>query len=131
MTNCIFYSLIFILFVQVSTGSLRISQINRTFLSIYKGMLEASMITVDGNGEPIVPYYDKNILKEYVDGYLNENISKYTKKYEITYNFINKNNELICFSQCKKVKITLKAQINYFYNYEKSQSFSIVSRDEL
>lgn len=89
------------------------------------------MITVGSNGEPVVPYYDKNILKEYVNDYLDKNISKYTNNYEITYTFFNKGNDLLCFSNCQKVGITLKAQINYFYNYEKTQCFSIMSRDEL
>ena len=48
-------------------------------MSIYKGMLEASVITVDDNGESTVPYYDKEVLSNYVTTYLENNIKNYVK----------------------------------------------------
>ena len=63
MTNCIFCVVFFYLFFSLSVGSLRYSQINSVFMSIFKGMFEASMITIDEYGEPIIPFYNKNSIK--------------------------------------------------------------------
>lgn len=131
MTNCLFYSIFFALFLNISFGSLRFSQINRTFLSIYKGMLEACVITVDTKGEPIKPIYNKQKVEDYVLTYLEENIKKYSKNFNLktTYydeNFKNKTNVEI-----RGISITLNAKINSFYTYEKEQRFSIWSKDNL
>lgn len=131
MTNCLFYSIFFALFLNISFGSLRFSQINRTFLSIYKGMLEACVITVDTKGEPIKPIYNKQKVEDYVLTYLEENIKKYSKNFDLktTYydeNFKNKTNVEI-----RGISITLNAKINSFYTYEKEQRFSIWSKDNL
>lgn len=131
MTNCLFYSLFFALFLNVTFGSLRYSQINRSFMSVYKGMLEASVATVDIHGEPTIPYYDAKKVVEYSDSYLSKNIARYATDYKIDITFFNKETGLLCESGCGKVKINLKAKINFFYNYDKSQIFVVKSGDEL
>lgn len=131
MTNCIFYSLFFVLFLNLSLGSLRYSQVNRSFMSIYKGMLEASVITINSEGEPIIPYFKQERIEKYVTEYLQSNIEKYVKKYEITTLFVDKNTDDICVNYCREVKIALNADINNFFSYEKEQTFVVLTRDEI
>ena len=131
MTNCLFYSLFFVLFLNVSFGALRFSQINRSFMSIFKGMLEASVMTIDIHGEPVVPYYNKNRVVEYSNTYLSKDISRFTKDFTIDIVFYNKETDLLCDDYCNKVKISLNAKINSFYSYDKSQTFVIRSKDEI
>jgi len=130
MTNCLFYSLFFVLFLSTCFGSLRYSQINRSFLSIYKGMLEAALLTIDDNGEPVVPYFNKDRVANYVNTYLDENISKYSKKYTLTTDFIDITSNY-CARECRNLKITLKADINEIFKYEKTQLFAVKTKEEL
>ena len=129
MTNCIFYSLFFALFLNLSFTSLRVSQVNRVFMSIYKGMLEASVLTIDDGGEPVVPYYNQNRLSVYVEDYLEQNISRYTKEYTVNTGYYMDDSSTICTSNCHKVSINLKAKINLFYDFNKTQTFVIRSAE--
>ena len=131
MTNCIFYSMFFVLFLNISIGSLKYSQIHRTFMSIYKGMFEACAVTVDENGEPVNPYYNMDKMDNYINTYFKTNLSKYTKDYTVTYRYIGGTNTFICRSECRNITITLKAKINAFYDYEKTEMFSIKDGDTL
>lgn len=131
MTNCLFYTMFFILFLNVTFGSLRFSQINRAFTSIYKGMLEACVLTIDIHGEPVSPYYDKARIEKYSNDYLSNTIDKYTKDYTLTIDYFDKESGELCNTNCNKIKMNLKAKINVFYNYEKTQVFSIKNRDEV
>ena len=131
MANCIFYAMFFTLFLNLSFGSLRMSQINRVFMSIYKGMIEASVLTIDDTGEPVEPYYNKARLEAYVHDYLDKNISKYSTNYSISTKYFVKDSEKVCTSFCRKVEITLKTKVNVLFNYEKSQTFTIRNKDEL
>ena len=129
MTNCLFYSLFFALFLNISFGSLRISQVNRVFMSIYKGMLEASILTISNKGEPIYPYFNEERLEAYVDDYLKENISRYTTRYSVSTQLLMSNGDY-CDSICRKVEITLSAKIYTFYHYNKTQTFVIGSASQ-
>lgn len=129
MMNCIFYSLFFALFLNLSFGSLRMSQVNRVFMSIYKGMLEASVLTIDDKGEPVMPYYNKERLTSYVDNYLKQNISKYLKEYTVNTRYYNDDLTTLCDSDCRKVSINLIGKINLFYNYDRTQTFVIRSAE--
>ena len=130
MTNCIFYAMFFALFLNLSFGSLRLSQVNRVFMSIYKGMLEASVLTISDDGEPVVPYYNKVRFEEYVDSYLKQNISKYLKEYTVNTKYYSDDLYTVCESSCRKVSINLKANINVFYKYDKTQIFVIRSSQD-
>ena len=129
MTNCIFYTLFFALFLNLSFGSLRYSQVNRVFMSVYKGMLEASVLTISESGEPVIPYYNQPTLENYIDNYLKENISKYTTKYTVKTAYFEKNSQDICTNYCRSVSINLNAKINLFYDYNKTQTFVVRSAD--
>ena len=131
MTNCIFYSLFFALFLNISVGSLKFSQVNRVFMSIYKGLFEASVITIDNAGEPTTPYFDKRLVENYVDSYLKENLSKYSKDYNVDVSYPSDNDDSFCKRDCSRVKIGLTAKINAFYSYEKERVFYIESAENL
>lgn len=131
MTNAIFYSLFFSLFLNISMGSLKYSQVHRTFMSVYKGMFEACLVSVDSKGEPIIPYYNLNEMNSYVNNYFKKNLSKYTKNYVVNIRFMQPTGTTICRTQCRRVRIRLVAEINSFYSYDKTQVFSVVDGDNL
>ena len=130
MTNCIFYSLFFVLFLNVSIGSLKFSQVHRTFMSLYKGMFEACSVTVGTNGEPVMPYYNMIEMRSYLDGYFKDNLDRYVKNYSYTYRFLTPDNTR-CTNQCQKVEIKLTANINFLYKYDRTETFTIVDGDTL
>lgn len=131
MTNCLFYTIIFTLFISVSFGSIRFSQLHRAFLSIYKGMLESCIVSIDDQGEPIFPYFNKELVEKNSEMYLKENIERYVENYDLLINYFDKKGGEICEDRCRYITIKLDAKINFFYNYSKTQSFSIISRDQL
>ena len=121
------------LFLNLSFGSLRLSQVNRAFMSAYKGLYEASAITVGNHGEPIYPYYDKNILVNYVTSFIEENVGKFVTSYDLTINFYTLDGITECLENdlARSVKICLKTKINYLFSYEKEQMYSIQERSNL
>lgn len=92
-------------------------------------MLEASVLTIDDNGEPVVPYYNKNTLTVYINDYLKTNISKYTKEYTVNTKYYSDDMITTCESNCHMVSINLKAKINVFYNYDRTQTFVVRSAE--
>ena len=132
MTNCLFYTIFFTLFLNLSFGSLRYSQINRSFMSIYKGMLEACLITINNSGEPIFPYFNESQIENYVVNYLDKNISRYSKDYNVNTKYLVKNStSSICISKCTVLQISLNAKINAFLDYQKDQTFIVKSEEEV
>ena len=134
MTLCLFSTFFFVLFLNLSMGSLRLTQLNRTFMNSYKGMYEACVVTVGDDGEPIKPYFEQNLLKSYVADYLEPNISKYVTDYDLDLQFFYNKEDIgpaILVRRPRTIKLSLKAKINYLYSYSKSKSFSIKERTEL
>lgn len=132
MVNLIFYTLFFALFVNFSFGSLRYSQINRAFMSSYKGLYESCVVTVSNAGEPIKPFFDKDLVKEEVKAYLAENVGKYTKDYKFLVMFYQSDHKTLCSSNeyARTVKISLRTKINYLFTYYKEQFFTITGRED-
>ena len=132
MTNCLFYTMFFTLFLNLSFGSLRFSQIHRNFMSIYKGMLEACLITINSSGEPVFPYFDKDLIDDYVVNYLDKNISRYSRNYSVKTTYLTKNaTNYVCSNKCTVLKISLNAKINAFLDYSKDQTFIVRSEEEV
>ena len=98
-------------------------------MSIYKGMLEACTTTVNESGEPITPIYNMQKMKSYIDNYFKVNLKKYTNNYKVTYNYIGGTNTFICRSNCRTIEISLNAKINLFFDYNKSEVFTIRDGD--
>lgn len=133
MLNCLFYSIFFSLFVNLSFGSLRISQINRSFMSCFKGVYEASVVTVDRKGEPIYPYFDKKVFTEYVNTFIDQNVGKFTNDYTLTISFFKDDGvtESALVVYPKSVKVSLDAKVNSLFEYSKSQKFTILEKETL
>ena len=100
-------------------------------MQAYKGMLEASTVTVDSNGESMYPYFGKTQLNEYMESYLNQNLKKYTKKFRLKVAYRIEGTKQMCRDECREVSIILYAKINNFLNYEKEQVFVIKRGDEV
>lgn len=133
MTNCIFYSLFFVLFLNFSFGSLRMSQINRSFESSYKSVYEASIITVGEDGEPIYPYYSQEILRNNLNSFINENVGKFVNAYDLTLDFYLEDGVTQCKENYKSrcVRVSLDASINYLFKYSKVKTYMIKERTKL
>ncbi len=100
-------------------------------MSLNKGLFEASTITVNKLGEPITPYYDKEVLEKYVHDYFKENLKNFVTEYDVEIYYFNRDKGTVCYlSECRDVNITLNAKINSFYTYKKSQNFSVFERGE-
>ena len=101
-------------------------------MSVYKGMLEASVLTITDTGEPIVPYFNKDQLTTYVSEYLDQNISRYTTDYNIETTYYNPTTNKVCnASICRQIRLRLVAKINTFYSYDKTQTFTVRSYTEI
>ena len=92
-------------------------------------MLEASILTIDKDGEPAFPFYDNQRLNTYITTYLNANISRYSDAYKISTYLYDKTGDF-CKHHCTEVRIHLEAKINYFVDYKKTQTFYIRSATE-
>lgn len=93
-------------------------------------MLEASVLTIDENGEPVVPYYSKDEVGSYVSTYLEKNIDKYSKSYFVETSFHGNDGEF-CTDYCREVSIRLYAKINRLFTYDKTQTFLVAGKDEI
>ena len=93
-------------------------------------MIEASVVTINDQGEPIIPYYSQTTLNSYVDDYLKTNISKYVKEYTLNTLYLEDNLYNVCDENCRVVSINLKAKINAFYEYDRTQTFAIRSAED-
>lgn len=133
MLNCIFYSLFFVLFIDLSTGSLRLSQINRIFLSTYKGMYEACVVTVGDDGEEIYPYFNQTLINSHIRTFLDEKLTRYTTNYVLTCDFYNEDGITKCSENdlARCLKINLKANVNFLFKYDKLQTYSIKDKNNL
>lgn len=134
MTNCLFSTIFFVLFLNLSFGSLRYSQVNRTFLSSFKGMYEASVVTINNSGEPIKPYFNQNIVMTYVTNYLEKNLQKYVTGYDLNVKFYYIDGGSECSTSTEKarcVKVSLNAKINSLFTYNNEKTYSIKEKQEL
>ena len=133
MLNCIFYSLFCALFLDLSFGSLRYSQINRAFMSSYRGMFEACVVTVGDDGNPIYPYFSQPRLASYISKFIGEKVNRYATNYTLDVVFYLQDGTTKCTSTdlARNVKISLDASINFLFNYSSQKSFSISDRSSL
>ena len=126
MTNTIFYILMFSIFASFSIGSINYFGINRTFMLMYKGVIEASLKTVDKNGLPVPPYFDRDALKENIEVYLDNNLHKYCDEYMVNYYYFDPIDKSYSTDEyVRAVKISLKAYVNGMFQYEKAREFYV------
>lgn len=126
MTNCIFFVIISTFLMSYSYGSMCFFSIHRTFINLYRGVLESSILTLDKEGNPIYPYFDQDILEKNVSSYFSYSLPRFVKEYYVSYFYFNDENMAFCVSDyCSNVKISLKASINSFFTYENAKEYYI------
>ncbi len=114
----------FSVFASFSIGSINYFGVNRTFMLMYKGVIESSLKTVDRNGLPVPPYFDRTALKENVEIYLASNLPKYVDEYTVNYYYFDPIDKSYTTDEyVRAVKISLKCYINSLYQYEKAREF--------
>ena len=124
MTNIIFYTLLLSISTSFGLGAMKYSTINRTFMLLQRSVFEYAVITIDENN---YPYYDEQLIKEGIDNYFENNIKPIVNKYTTGIIFLNDDNSLCVNGKCQRVQVSLKANINYLFNFEKSMIFTITS----
>ena len=127
MTNIIFYTLLLSISTSFGLGAMKYSIINRTFMLLQRSVFEYAVITIDENN---YPYYDEQLIKEGIDNYFENNIKPIVHKYTTGIIFLNDDNSLCVNGKCQRVQVSLKANINYLFNFEKSMTFTITSLTE-
>lgn len=127
MTNIIFYTLLLSISTSFGLGAMKYSTINRTFMLLQRSVFEYAVITIDENN---YPYYDEQLIKEGIDNYFENNIKPIVNKYTTGIIFLNDDNSLCVNDKCQRVQVSLKANINYLFNFEKSMTFTITSLTE-
>ena len=91
---------------------------------LQRSVFEYAVITIDENN---YPYYDEQLIKEGIDNYFENNIKPIVNKYTTGIIFLNDDNSLCVNGKCQRVQVSLKANINYLFNFEKSMIFTITS----
>lgn len=94
---------------------------------LQRSVFEYAVITIDENN---YPYYDEQLIKEGIDNYFENNIKPIVHKYTTGIIFLNDDNSLCVNGKCQRVQVSLKANINYLFNFEKSMTFTITSLTE-
>lgn len=126
MEYLIFFSLIFATMINFTMGAIGYSGVNRTFLTMYRGLLESSVVVVDEHDVIVEPYFKKDVLEKYVANYFEENLTRYVTHYKASIYYINEEDESICTSRyCQAVKISLECDINYLFHYKKGKIYYI------
>ncbi len=80
---------------------------------------------LDEKANPVKPFFVKDKLIENVENYFSMNISRYAEKYTTAYYFYNPDDDSYCTSYCRGVRISLKANLNAFYKFEKARNFYV------
>lgn len=126
MGNLMFYAVFLVTFMQFTFGAVRYSGVNRTFLCMYKGVFETSLVSVGEDGEPIYPYFDQETLENNISIYLESNITRYVKNYEVSIEYLDFDSNGICLEDhCSKVEVSIDADINLFFNYSRTLQFKV------
>ena len=126
MENLIFFSLIFSLFINFAMGAIDFSGVNRTFILMYRGLIGCSVSMVNKDGEPVEPYFDKEILEAYVTSYLEENLTRYVTHYQAAIYYFDKVDQIVCTGEfCQAVRISLDCEINHLFHYTKAKNYYI------
>ena len=122
------YAFVFIttLIMTFSLGSINYFGIHRSFQLLYRGVIESSIDFFIRDDYEHIYYFDQEKLESNVTQYLERNITRYTHKYDVSFYYFNAEDESYCTSYCQSVKISLRADLNILFHYEKARSFTIL-----
>ena len=122
----VLFSLIMICSFQ---NTYKITGLDRSIINSPKELFEVAIpLTVQDN---MVLYYDKELLKQKYQQYLDSVVYKYVSSYHVSYYFYNINDLGVCnIEDCQGVEITFKAPINSFYEYKNTMYYEIRRVDQ-
>lgn len=128
------YSILFTIAATFMTGSLKYSAVNRSFMLLHRGPLEAAITDRDWQGYYLKqgPRFDSFKAHGIVISYLEDNILKYTTECYVTFDDYD-DAELTKESEGVRpiaIRVSIKAKINYLYTYENSRVFIITQCPE-
>ncbi len=127
MLNVIFYALIASISLNFTSGCINYSGVHRTFQLVFKGVIESSITILGEEGEYIEPYFNEEKLVKNLGEYLKNNLSRYVTNYDTSYYFFDVDSGLVCTDHvCRGLKVSLKADFNIFFHYEKAKNYYIV-----
>lgn len=77
------------------------------YYGLYKGVVESAVISYSAGAKEIGPYFSKDLVKLTVDQYLEDNLKKYCRSYQVDYYYKDYVRRLP-----KALKIEITAQIS-------------------
>ena len=77
------------------------------YYGLYKGVVESAVISYSAGANEIGPYFSKDLVKLTVDQYLEDNLKKYCRSYQVDYYYKDYVRRLP-----KALKIEITAQIS-------------------
>lgn len=73
MMNLFLYSTFFIGGLSLFQYSFLVGSLNRTYLGLFKGVAEASIIAYSSSGTAVTPYFSKTLFEKNVNSYFQNN----------------------------------------------------------
>ena len=93
--------------------------LNRTITSSPKSVFENSIPLTSSELDTSL-YFDEEMVKNSYSKYLEKEVTKYVKEYEVNYYFYNTENGGVCeVKKCQGVEITFSCDILYFSHYKR------------
>ena len=124
MGNILFSLSIAIMALHLFTITYRVNGINRVLFNIPISIFETSIPLVS-EGE-FVAHFDKDLLEEKLTSYFNNNIKKYSNKYEFYCYYYNQSDDSYCYTDyCDAVEVDLHTNIVLTTEYHKKARFYI------
>ena len=120
---------IFIAFLFISCSfnlfaiSTRYCGINRTIISVPMEVFESAIkVSEDDN-----VYFNRNLVRTYYEGFINEQINKYSSSHSYSYFFYNIQDHNECFNDlaCNGVEITINATVFLSLDYTRTMFYEI------
>ncbi len=127
MINLYISIILGILSFQAFTFTYRLGGINKTIINIPKAIFEKSIpIVSDSADQEFKPYFDKSLLELNINGYISNNIGRYSNNYTLVFYYYNSLNNLICRGdKCDGVRITINTKMIGFFDYERTMFYEI------
>lgn len=116
-------SLILLTSTPICINNIRQSNYDNVISGITYSFINCSIVDKDS-----VPYIDKNILKENLLKYFNNNLNSLNKKYTLKLTYYDDYKNITFTNEIKGVTIFVSSDM-YFYKYEKGITYYI-EKDE-
>lgn len=126
MINIFIAMIVAIYSFQVFSLTYQVSGIKRTVINIPMEIFENSIPFMEQENNKFVGYFDKEILESLLSNYFDDNLIKYTDKYEIKYFYYQTSDGLFCKGDyCDGIKVNVKANIIFSFTIEQKMFYEI------